>query len=52
MTNDEPETTPKDTDPKEPEGRLDPAKDPGPRENPEVDEDKMREAMDDKSKEL
>ncbi len=52
MTSDEPEPTPEDTQADDPETPKDPAKDPGPRENPEVDESKMREALDDKSKEL
>ncbi len=52
MTNDEPETPTQDSEADEPDIRKDPAKDPGPPENPPVDEDKMREALDGKSKEL
>jgi len=52
MPNDEQDTIPEDTQSDAPEIRKDPAQDPGPPENPEVDEDKMREALDDKSKEL
>jgi len=52
MTNDEQENTPEDEQSDAPGLHKDPAQDPGPPENPEIDEDKMREALDDKSKEL
>lgn len=52
MTNEEPDTTAEDEASDEPEIRKDPASDPGPPENPEIDDEKMREALDGKSKEL